>query len=826
MSAAEQHMQGSEKIVGLSPTLFPAAQIAVALGKTKRAVQLSLSDIPPSGQVIVRGQPAAAWSVPALPPRMRTDLEAEATRRGFRDAGHLLSSPPVLWMPSIPLNEIAPKYTERASNLQRALADTLSRLNDLDISSDEIERLGIEDYRRVFGHTISGRHWRRLLDRTRERDKGAEDWIRPEIYLDENPARKSLAPLPLNPAVHDYRDLQELISGFAKPLQPTPPEREYFWIHVLERLDGDVAGGKTLCRAKKALLAFLAAKAPFLADNPRRLKWTFDRKYRKWIETGRSLEAVKDQRHQNSGRYRAPDLTEDDRKLIIGTAVTKCGGRIAQAWRYLIRAGQLSQAILDHYSRNPTSKSYVPKTVIEAVKYDIDMVEDIHHGPRRARLNGAYVECDPTSECSGDVYSGDDATFGIYYHDNTEQGLQIVRSQVLLMIDCRSIYILGFVLTGTAAYSAFHIRNLITHVHDSYGLPRRAFLFENGSWRARLVTGRKDEVDWTGTELGLRGLGLKFRHARLARAKIIERVMGLTQDLMDGEPGYCGRDERRDGFERMEQHKRMALSGKVPASEYFMSREEWCQRLEQVFNQYNDEIQQGKYLDGLSPREGFEKFHHGEGALRLTGNTRYLLANHKMKVLVGRNGISFRFGKQTYTYKNERTGALKGKPVVAWFNPEFPDLLSVSDENMRDVFTVERALPIPPTSATDEQLAEALAQNAQHDAYSKALYRSIKPRFSDRFMQRMFQPVVVDEKTAAAGQQMLEQREKIVLESQRQVRQESAIRQKARRLGFSDDTLARDPVRQQRGLDLNDVAERLHAEEVRSGNLGNEGAIL
>jgi hypothetical protein len=803
--------------------LYSSAQIAAALGKSKRAVQFALADIPAPGYILARGIPAAAWSISALPTRLREQLEAEALRRNHKDIEHLLAAPAARWSPPMPLNTVASRYIEQAANLQRALAGTLSRLNDLTLSAGEIERLGLEDYRRVFGYVISARHWRRLLERTLSRDGGTEDWSRLEIYLDENPASETPAFVPPGIAVYDFRGLQEIIASFAKPLQPTTQEKQCLWVNALERLDEDVNAGKPARRMKKALLAFLCAKAPFLADNPRALKWSFDRKYREWLTQDRSIEAVQDKRCAKSGNFRAPKLTTEDHDRLIARSL-ECGGRIAQAWRELLRLGQLSPDICEYYSRNPSDKSYVPRTILDKVKYDAALLDDLHHGPRRAKLNGAYVDRDPSGEYSGDWFQGDDLTAPVYYFEDSDSGLQIVRSQVLILIDCRSLYVLGFVLTGTAAYSALHIRNLISTVHDSYGIPRVGFYFENGSWRARLVTGRRDELDWTGTELGLRNLGLRFRHAKLARAKVIERVIGALQNYMDGEPGYCGRDERRDGFERMEQQKRLVLAGKVPAEKHFMSRTEWFQRLAEICNQYNDEPQGGKYLDGLSPRQGFEKFHNPEGAVRLPESCRYLLATHKMTVRVGRNGISFQFGRQSYTYKNERTGALKGKTMIAWFNPEYPELLSVSDEKMRNVFTVERALPIPAMGATDEQLAEALAKNAQHDAYAKALYRSVKLRFSDRFMKQMFQPVFVDEKTAGAGRQMLEQREKIIQESIRRDRQEVAARQKARQFGFSEDTLARDPARVQKGLELKERAERLRAMEIQSGGGRTGGA--
>ncbi len=745
---------------------------------------------------------------------MRAAVEAEAQKRGYRNTEHLLTSPPDQWRPEIPVSEIRPLHLEKAAKLQRAFAGTLVRMNDISLASGEIERAGLAEYRAVFGQAISARHWRRLLERILERDGGAEDFSRLEIYLDESAFNKPApsVPTPSADQVDEHlRPLKEIIASFADPFKPSTREKDYLWIHSIETLDFMTQEGLSRKQAKTAVLAFLVNRAPFLAANSIALKWAFERKFRAWVKAGRVLSAITDKRSTQSGNRRSPALSEAD-KLALEARSLLCGGRIAQAWRELLREGKLSREITEYYRANPSRKSYVPLKVLGAVKHEVKMLDDIHHGPKRARLNGAYIERDPSGEFSGDWQQGDDLTACVYYFDQGEEGLQIVRSQVLLMIDVRSLYALGFVLTGTPSYSAFHIRNLISCVHDQYGLPRRGWYFENGSWRARIVTGRKDEVGWAETEMGLRGLGLEFRHARLARAKVVENVMGAIQNRMEGEPGYCGRIERLDGFERMEQHKRLVLSGKAAPEEFFMSRAEWFQRLDAILRDYNSDPQQGKYCQGLSPRDAYERFSGPAGLVRLPQNCRYLLANHRIKVQVGRNGICFRHGKQSYAYRNEQTGALKGRTVLAWFNPEFPEILHVTDVKFGSAFSVERVHPIPAMSATDEDISAALAKNAQHDAYAKALYKAIVPEFSDHFMRRRFKPVLVDRpEYSALGEAMKQNQERMVNATRKHERLDSDVLQKARRLGFSAYGMARDPERASRGLDLMEAAERLHA---------------
>src|SRR5262245_22711690 len=110
-----------------NPRTFTAAELSAALTMHKRSVLVALRAVPATGLKMVRGQPAQAWEFATLPEPFRQRLSAEATRRGFRDALHLLESPPASWQPAIPLSQCAPHVIEKAAKLQRALQSTFSR---------------------------------------------------------------------------------------------------------------------------------------------------------------------------------------------------------------------------------------------------------------------------------------------------------------------------------------------------------------------------------------------------------------------------------------------------------------------------------------------------------------------------------------------------------------------------------------------------------------------------------------------------------------------------------------------------------------------------
>ena len=109
---------------------------------------------------------------------------------------------------------------------------------------------------------------------------------------------------------------------------------------------------------------------------------------------------------------------------------------------------------------------------------------------------------------------------------------------------------------------------------------------------------------------------------------------------MEAEPGYVGRGWHNDRYERTERAKRFVESGKLPAGEHFYFRDEWMERLTHLVERYNDEPQNGKYCAGLSPGEAYEKHFGEEPLVRLPDAARYLLANERKRLKVGRNGAS------------------------------------------------------------------------------------------------------------------------------------------------------------------------------------------
>jgi hypothetical protein len=652
-----------------------------------------------------------------------------------------------------------------------------------------------------------------------DRDSGAKNWARLEIYLDESPARRPEFRTHKHFVTADLQPLQQLICSFANPAEPTDLEKNCLWIYAFEHFEREIQQSGRPKAIKRSIVEFLYENASFLGRSEKGIKVQFDRKLKRWIAGGCVPATIADARKRNPGRP-TPKFSDDEEKALIAKSL-RSGGGLAQAWRESREKGIFSSAISQHYTANPASKSYVPPRVRRLVTAKLKMLRDHHRGPHTAKLNGAYVNRDPSTFHSGDWFQADDATLPNYYYIETEEGFQVLRGQFLAMCDCRTTFILGYVLIPQRNYTAHHIRNLTTIVADTYGLPRRGFYYENGMWRtARLLHGRRDEVDWLRTEMGLRGLGLQFRHAKLPRGKVIERVFGLLQNRLESVPGYAGRDERHDKFERVQEQISLVRRGIVEPSEFFLSESDYLHRLDTIVCIYNSERQEGKYCPGLSPREAFEKFHGEEPRIRLSRSCRHLLASHKMRVRCGRNGISFRFGREQFTYKSYETGRLIGQELIVWFNVENSSTISVTNlkEDPQSLFVVEREIKVPGMDARSEVLEAALTQNEAHEAYRKGLYRAVSQNFSTGFAGRMFRQNMIDHKTAETAAAMREQHAAINRRRTQERKRRKAIGEAAEQLGIPAGIMSERPDAEEGLKQMSAAMRRLGLLEGGQGN--------
>jgi len=424
-------------------------------------------------------------------------------------------------------------------------------------------------------------------------------------------------------------------------------------------------------------------------------------------------------------------------------------------------------------------------------------------------LNGAYITRDWSDVAPGDWQQADDVTLEIYYWFEDASGIpQVLRGQFLLMIDLRSLRILSFALHAENNYNAKVIRGLMLRTHDAYGLPRRGYAFEKGIWKSsRLVKGRElpkgDDIPHEETELGFRDFELEFRHAKLPRAKPIERVIGLLQARLRDQPGWVGPNEMKEKFERVQERLLAVRAGSVHPSKFFLQRDEWFERLQEVCDAYNNEPQQGQMLKGLSPRQFWEaNFDYARPLMRLGAGTRYLLANHRRPEKVTRNGIRIVIGKENCNFKSHELGQHVGKVVQVYFDPE--DMSSVfvlPDRNSKDALVVPRDRGIPAMDATDEQLRAAHEINAAVNQPARTVYAEIKTYFSKNGPPP-FRRELADDATVEMGRDIAAEQNAIRQEKTAQVQADRSLKRRQRQLGVRPQSDQIAPDRQLAALKL------------------------
>lgn len=768
----------------MTAILFPVSRIAVALGKSKKTVQQALSGVA-AGSSIVRGQQSNGYTIEQLPVRFRRELETIVERRGYRGVEHLLSDAPARFLPRdrdgkpVPISEIATNDVSRAMRLRAVIAPFIAQSQD---QAGVAFAASLQHYRREFGQ-VTERHLRRIWKRTVQRDAGECRFDDLALYCDEVVARKAGPGLRPAGSPADQTLLQYL-ADVKNPSAPDRAELALIWAASCEHISDAVAEGENLKRAYRKVIKLFAGSPVVLSRTDGALKKLLKRKYDRWLENGQTIVALEDQRPNRSGWHRSMGLTEADRNKLVGHARINCGGRLAQAFRELRAAGELDPSLIRNHIENPRSKSYVPATIRRAIAPDVERLKARHRGPREHKLRGAHHTRDWSRVAAGDWFQSDDLTPPVYFLKASDQGkVELTRGQFLPMIDEATTYILGFVLIQQASYNSISIRSLITTVCSEHGLPRRGFAFERGIWKSsRLIAGdRNADLDQI-ADTGLRRLGMRLRHALLPRAKVIERTLGQLQDLMESLPGYCGRNEMLEKYEAFRRMKLGVEAGRLDPSFHFLDGAGAQEAFAKICDEYNRAPQDGRKLAGLSPQQAWEGRQGSEPRAKFFPATHYFLASDVRKLKVGRNGLTFRIGKQPFNYKGIETGKRVGKEVYTWFNPQRPETLAcTADLNGNGLFLVERSESLDAVAASREAFATENALVAAHNSYAADLYHVVK----NSLPAACFRGQIMDRSGLRLGQAIETQQKEISDRRKSEQSLDREIRRKATKAGIS-----------------------------------------
>jgi hypothetical protein len=722
----------------------------------------------------------------------------------YRDAAALLAEPPKQWQAPLPLDKIANAHIESARKLREALWPWLVQQHDLSLTAAEREAGGTADYFRIFHSRISPRYWRELLARTLRRDAGAEDWNRLEIYLPERPAAKEAAARMVTAALaEEFGAVESFINACGNPAAPSKTEQRAVWTLALEKYASLVSSGMPDKQAARRVRSFLFAKAPFLASTRDALLKAFDRKREALEHSAGDPKALRDGREQNGDRF---DLPADDRDRLIHRAVFYYRGDVVPAWRDLLKSG-FSEPVRERYFGKAASKSHVPTSVKDSVSSEVEILTVMHQGPRAYDSIKGYVDRSYEGIASLKCMSADDFTMPVYYYVPDGKGwFVLTRGQILIFTDFRALRILGWSMQPDRNYSSLTIRSLCTHVFAEHGVPS-VLQFERGIWESSSLIKGRDPAPFEFTEVvqGLREFGIRFIHSIRPRSKTVKRIGGLVQDLMEAEPGYCGRNERVDAPETLRKQMAEVEARKVHPSRYFYSYEDWHRRFGEIVNQYNAAPQQGRILCGMSPDEALAKLADTDDPpMQFSAGLRYLLAHDKRPAKVTLNGVTFQVGRQKFNYRGKEIAHLVGQDVLAWFDPENPETLTVTDMQRRNPICVARAHEVSAlecvTDPDSGRLAQELRRVAAQGSYMKARFTAVKSKFP--MPQRV---AIADAHTAQLGQEFdhlkTAQKEKTV--------RVDRMRRQANRLDIPAVMVDDDPETQ-RGLELMAEAEREH----------------
>jgi hypothetical protein len=731
MNAENPITSQTVKSGSLAPA-FTAAQMAAVLGIKRQSVQGQLRDIVPAAVRIIHGNQAAAWTVDQLPLPLRARLAASATQQGCRTIEALLSMPRQQWQPALPLDKLAEDVIQSATKLRDALRTFLVRQHDPNQAAGDMEARGADEYRRIFGNRITTRYWRELFMRTVRRDNGFEEWNRLEIYLSDRLKRKDAPAAAVSAALaEDFAELAAYIAGCSNPHAPTKKECEGIWALALQKVASLVNAGEPEKNAARRVRQFLLARASFLAPSRDALWVAFKRKIKALEREGGDIKALRDRREDNGPKY---ELPENDRDLLIHRAVFTYRGDIAPAWRDLLRTG-FSPAVIERYAGKAVSKSHVPASVRDSVGPEVEIMTAMARGPRAFDAIKGHVTRSYEGISSMQAVSGDDFTMNTYFYIPDGKGwFELTRGQVILFIDFGSLRILGWALEPRKSYSSLTIRSLCTHIFGEFGMPEILY-FERGIWKsATLLKGQKEPFGFTEISQGLREFGVTFKHAIRPRTKVVERVGGLFQDIAESEPGYCGRDERRDAPETLRPQMAEVEARKVHPSKYFYSYEQWNDRIGKLVEQYNTEVQQGHILAGMSPDQAFEANMSKENPPKqFHAALRYLLAHDKRMTRVTLNGVTVQIGKNKFNYRGQEIAHLVGREVLVWFDPENPETVVVTNPDRTNPICVTRSQNpnaleslIAPSSGT---LARELARVEHQASYMKTRFNVVKAKF-------------------------------------------------------------------------------------------------
>lgn len=795
-----------ERAGGESLQTFTAATIATGAGLQSETVREQMINTMPAAVHSVAGKQYPAWSMDQLPAHLCRALEAERVRA----IETLLTKSREPWQPPFPLDKVCDADFMAATKLRDVLAPWLTQKHNPGISAAELEKRGVEDYRRAFGNKISTRTWRGLLARTRERDAGAENWVRLEIYLRKNPRQKAEPAAVVSAALaDDFTGLDAYIATIADPRSPTRDECAGVWKLALKKFSSLVRAGDLEKTAARKVRQFLIARAPFLAVSRGALWIAFKRKLEALQAAGGNLAALDDGRAENGDRV---EVLQKDIQLLEDAAGIKNSARIAAAWRR--EYSNLSDSTRARY-RDPNN---CPDKIYQLVSREkVDTMHERHRNGKRAVLKkiGGIHGNGWAGIPSMHSWAMDDVTSNIEVAFQDDDGsTRLILPQIIAVMDSSSRKIVGWSISDDKAPTAGLVCEAALNAFRKNNIPKELWV-ENGYvfGKSLLVNGKEDDQGRVVVS-GLGQYGCSIHHFRkmspTSKAEL-ERSFEAIQRLMEEHPGYTGRHQMIDAPDEFKREQRLINSGKVEAKAFRYTMAEFKAVMERLFNEYNSTPNFGEHLQGLSPDEAFTHLADPtDPPIAYNPQLEWLFANEKEKVIVKAGGVLFKH-RSTGRSIRVRGGRLSepgmlGMELWAWVDREDPSMVTFMNLDYTDPFTVEvcktpsrREHSLAPGSgvyasetAKIQQHLKSVEQdykatiervgNPRHDLLKKIREQSAPADPTESSAGRR---IMISGRMASTGKHMQQQRAEITTARDDKQRRLKSNKAKASRLGIA-----------------------------------------
>ncbi len=822
---------------------FTAAQIAAALSRAPRLIRRALADVAATGECVVRGNLTSQWAFDSLPASLQKELESAATKRGLATVAALFETVEP-WKPEFPWRDVCAEQQAEALKLQRALLPILERHRSPILEGGELVEIGLRNYEREFGRVITAERWRYLFNRTIERDRGAEQFHRAEIFLPGN-LRRASEPQSAEETPAAFNRLHEVIQSFGNPAEPTADEKALLWKRVYEHLRPVMEHRREFKAERLRVLKFLCAAAPKLAKTDNALRVALDRA----IEAGRATDgdasAFADGRSERRGVATLPPYDPEQIKLAKLAAADCTGGHVVTALRELNEAGQITDPRIKRALDTAGSKSYLPASLRAEFK-DVEAWRIIGKGERYARKLKPRRKLTYDGIFSMTALVGDDKTPDCYIAVPDGLGWWTpMRPQLILISDYRSDFIIGHGITPSPQYKVMDFYGPFKRIFKKYGLPR-FIVREGGLWRnshlansmADIGKGTKERnlhrfspaeieyglerrgVGFAGSlsemESKIGSIAIQFRESFCPNSKPVEGVIRLITQHMERLPCYSGRDERHDCPQKTREAVAAVKSRKASPHEVgMMVWDQWRETVHALIAKHNSTKQEGRKLRdpmtgaGLSPEQAFEIFQNlNDPPAAFDAECEILLSHVQQEVTVRAPDLRRRqfpcgfVELRGHTYCDAQTGARIGEKLLAHWDPEFPESCTFTDMKLRNPFTVPRLEPNNALLA-DPQMELTTAQAQSVVNVARAEYHATKAKFAPVLRQTFVAPLV-KELTAHTKAQT----EAITERKQSDEKRREKTTRTARKLGLPSALVRNADEQTSQGLDMMSRAEQ------------------